>query len=133
MFFVIGKYFRLRRYSPSYKGCTVFLSSYASCHSGCALERKLISPTKLKIIPTFCTRFPSTFPGAWTMIFLINSLTIAGVSSFISTYLRIIAEKLSKSLLFCSQVSTSCCSDLTFSSSSRCSASYPVDSFKNLS
>ena len=32
------------------------------------------------------------------MIFLINSLTIAGVSSFIPTYLRIIAAKLSKSL-----------------------------------
>ncbi len=45
----------------------------------------------MKTISTFCTRFPSIFSGAWTMIFLINSLTIAGVSSFIPTYLRIIA------------------------------------------
>ena len=35
-------------------------------------ERKLISPTKLKTMSTFCTRFPSAFSGAWTMIFLIN-------------------------------------------------------------
>ena len=74
------------------------MSSYAPCRFGCVAERKLISPTKLKTISTFCTRFPSTFSGAWTMIFLINSLTIAGVSSFIPTYLRIIAAKLSKSL-----------------------------------
>ncbi len=59
----------------------VFSISYAPCRFGCVAERKLISPTKLKTISTFCTRFPSTFSGAWTMIFLINSLTIAGMSS----------------------------------------------------
>lgn len=90
---------QIRRHD--YKGCTVFSISYAPCRFRCVAKRKLISLTKLKTISTFCARFPPTFSGAWTMIFLINSLTIASVSSFIPTYLRIIAVKLSKSLLFC--------------------------------
>ena len=64
--------FTVRRYSPDYKGCTVFSGSYAPSRFGCVAERKLISPTKLKTISTFCTRFPSTFFGTWTMIFLID-------------------------------------------------------------
>ena len=78
-------------------------------------------------------RLPSVFSGVCTTIFLINSLTIAGVNPVIPTYLRIMPAELSKSLLFCSWVSTSCCSAFTFSVSSFCSASYSADSFKNRS
>lgn len=37
----------IRRYNPNYSGCIVFLSSYVPCRFGCALERRLISLTKL--------------------------------------------------------------------------------------
>ena len=94
-------YFPIRRHSPIQGLCRLFLFIGFFLFV-CGSVGKWISPTKLKTISTFWKRLPSIFSGAWTMIFFTNSLTIVGVNSVIPTYLRIMAAKLSKSLLFCS-------------------------------
>ena len=52
-----------------------------------------IWPTKLKMISTVCLRWPLDLSASWTMIFLMNSFTMAVISSGMSTYFSTNAAK----------------------------------------